>query len=258
MTDFTKNRLRIVFLLTTAMAATALTSCDALLTGRWRYNMTVSVETPEGLKTGSAVREIYADRDLVTFPESGGGHAKVSAGEAVVVDLGKRGVLFALMANDYGSDYAYTIVFDSFPFSSGDLTPAGIRHYRALKTGKVTLTPDHYPAMVTFADMRDPKSVEPVWQGEHYNEKVGHGARRSFRVATDNFEKIFGSGVKLNEVTIEMTDEPVTSGIDNYLPWLETLHGRYLNGGSTSKDAPMGLYGREFQITERGYDTKHP
>ncbi len=257
MTDFIKHRFLIVCLLLAVTAGMALTSCDAFLTGTWRYKMTVSVDTPEGLKTGSAVREIYAGRDIVTFPESGGGHAKVNAGEAVVVDLGKRGVLFALMENDYGSDYAYRIVFDSFPFSGGDLTPEGIRHYRALKTGKVALTPEHYPTMVTFADMHDPQSAEPVWQGEHYDERIGHGARRDFRIKTDNFEEIFGSGVKLNEVTIEMTDEPTTWGIEKYLPWLEKLHGSYLDGSSASGSAPMGLYGGVFQIRERGYFTNH-
>jgi hypothetical protein len=29
------------------------------LAGSWRYKMTVEVETPEGLKTGSAVREVF-------------------------------------------------------------------------------------------------------------------------------------------------------------------------------------------------------
>ena len=256
---FIKHRLRIVSLLLAVTAGTALTSCDAFLTGTWRYKMTVSVETPEGLKTGSAVREIYASRDIVTFPESTGGHAKVDAGEAIVIDLGKRGVLFALMADDYGSDYAYKIVFDSFPFQGGALTPEGIRHYRALKAGKVTLTQEHYPAMVTFSDMRDPKSVEPVWQGEHYDERVGHGARRSFRMKTDNFEKIFGSGVKLKEVTIEMTDEPVTWGIEKWLPWLGRLKGRYLDGQFAGGGPALSniLYGGEFQIRERGYFTNH-
>ncbi|HTK84182.1 MAG TPA: hypothetical protein VL625_03765 [Patescibacteria group bacterium] len=56
-----------------------------------RYKITVTVETPEGLKTGSAVREIYAKSGGPTMlAEASSGHVDAT-GEAVVVDLGKRG-----------------------------------------------------------------------------------------------------------------------------------------------------------------------
>lgn len=55
----------------------------AFASGTWRYKMTVTVETPEGLKTGSAVREVYVARGLKITPESLP-HVKVT-GEAVVL-----------------------------------------------------------------------------------------------------------------------------------------------------------------------------
>ncbi len=101
--------------------------------GSWRYRMTVTVETPEGLKTGSAVREIVA---IKVHGTKVSGSAKVSKGEAVVVDLGKRGVLFALITGGkFGPDYGHSIVFDAFRFEHGGLTPEGISHYSSLKSG---------------------------------------------------------------------------------------------------------------------------
>src|SRR4051812_20640408 len=72
---------------------------------RWRYKMTVEVETPEGVRTGSAVRE-------VRYQPGGGGWIAQSRpqwylrGEAVAVDLPGGRTLYALMAgNDRDVNY---------------------------------------------------------------------------------------------------------------------------------------------------------
>src|SRR6218665_2890440 len=62
-----------------------------------RYKMTVTVETPEGIKTGSAVREAGRYTEPSILPDQGGVFYRVIGGEAVVVDLAERGVLFALI-----------------------------------------------------------------------------------------------------------------------------------------------------------------
>ena len=58
--------------------------------------MTITVDTPEGVKTGSAVHEISNSKGLFGFPDAG--NPADIEGEAVVVDLGERGVLFALIS----------------------------------------------------------------------------------------------------------------------------------------------------------------
>ena len=63
-----------------------------------RYRLTFEVETPEGLKTGSGVQMASS----ISYPEfltlgRNGGHSDVE-GEAVPVDLGGRGTMFALFA----------------------------------------------------------------------------------------------------------------------------------------------------------------
>lgn len=169
--------------------------------GSWKYKLTLIVETPEGLVVGSAVRKVSAQRDPVILqwlPSLVYGHAAVK-GEAVVVDLGQRGVLFALLKGSGGikGDALY-MVFNEFPYE-GALTSSGIMHYRSLEAKK-ELTFDNLPMMVRFRDINNPKSVELV--------------------DPNDLEKSFGKGVKLVSATLEMTDEKVTSGnIERLLGW---------------------------------------
>ncbi len=187
----------------------------------WRYKLTVTVETPEGIKTGSAVREIYAS----AHPGLMGVEAKVHhyvQGEAVAVDMGQGKYLFAIM----DVDGSYRIVRDTFPYnekSDGDY----IRHYKSLEAGPVVVSPPHIPILVTFKNIKDPKTVT--------------------QVDANNLAATFGVGVTLKDITIEMTDEDVTWRIDRYLVWLNGLQGGYLSGEFTARNSPMGLFGGNFK-----------
>lgn len=176
--------------------------------GTFRYKMTVSVETPEGLKTGSAVREVYVRQNPKITPESLP-HIEVR-GEAVIVDLGQRGKLFAIMKNSMGPDYAYMVVFKAI---GGNLSPEGLLYLDKLLGHAVTLTPEHYPMLVMFKDIKDPKTIKLALD-------LDNESKAPFRqfVSADHFEELFGDGVRLKEITIELTDEPVTWGIKEVLP----------------------------------------
>lgn len=181
----------------------------AFPTNSFRYKVTVNVETPEGLKSGSAVREAR----IYQQPEVGESGPWVNVwGEAVVVDLGARGVLFAVMGND-----DYRLVFRTFPTELGGLTRQGARHYERLEA-KAVVDPLYFPLLVAFKDIEDPKTVTVAYKPilERDTDKPG----MQFKVvsAEDNMEKLFGKGVRLKDITLEMTTEPVTWGIENYLP----------------------------------------
>lgn len=211
-----------------AILVGAITACsiawsEAYPSGTWRYKMTVSVDTPEGVKTGSAVREVIAKREP-KIAESPGATAKL-IGEAIVIDLGKRGVLFAVMNwNDY------TYVFKTFPGPPG-LSVEGIKYYSSLKNSKTKIENKHAPMFVYFKDISDPKTVKIIRQ------KTDPVVDRTYgKENIVNFPEAFGAGVDLKEITIEMTDEPITWSVDNYLPWLSSrkkIKG-YLGGDSQS------------------------
>src|SRR4051794_37743626 len=67
-----------------------------------RYRLTLEVETPEGTKTGSGVIEHMARHNDGFFRDlgAGAGLAVGTRGEAVIVDLGARGLLLCLLTRD--------------------------------------------------------------------------------------------------------------------------------------------------------------
>lgn len=170
--------------------------------GSWRYRITVDVETPEGLKTGSVVRETQSSVGIRIGDSGGGGAGTI--GEAIVVDLGKRGCLIGTLPE--GDELSKVI--GNYP----PATPEGIKYYSNLKEGKASLMQKGLlPHFVTFKNMNDPMTVENV-DGR-------------------DLSKTFGDGVKLKDITLEVTTEPITWGnINIYLPWLEGLKGGYLDG----------------------------
>ena len=191
--------------------------------GTWRYRITVEIETPEGVKTGNAVHEVSNSASsvkILDLPEVG--NPPEFRGEAVVIDLGKRGVLFAILPTN-----PYQMFYNTFPNPDGASTPEGINYYNRLKKGnRRALASKDYPMFVVFRDMSDPMSVQEV--------------------DPHNLAKTFGEGVNLQDIIIQITHDPATWQIEKYLSWLSTFSG-YLHGGNTSRGAPLGLYGGHFK-----------
>lgn len=180
----------------------------------WRYKMTVSVETPEGLKTGSAVREVS-----VKFEPRPGYKphpyyvtTKVK-GEAVVVDLGPRGVLFALIDPD---DYRF--VFEVFPGPPG-LTLEGAEFYSSLaakRKGFLEPGSKRNPVFATFSDMKDYRTIRSI--------------------LSDDLSSFYGQGVVFKGISIEISTEPLTQNVDRYLP----SYGQESGFGDWFKGLPYG------------------
>lgn len=180
----------------------------------WRYKMTVTVATPEGIKTGSAVRQMGNETRGSFIPEAG--NPADVRGEAVVVDLGERGVLFALISHHSDNEFYNAFPVPGNPIGNGGSSSEGIKYYASLPVGtQGVLKPKYfpgYPKLVTFTDMNDPKSVTlaQIW------ERNGAGY---YDLKEDRMEALFGKGVKLQDITLEITDEPVTWGVvDRWIP----------------------------------------
>jgi len=199
---------------------------DIYVSGTWRYKMTVVVDTPEGEKSGFAVREVrvWNSSLIPKLPDASTATVKVK-GEAVVVDLDERGKLFGIMkSHQYGENYTESILYAAM---GGGTSADGIRALnRAKKNRPVTLSMQDWPTFVTFTDMTDPKSVTPVLKMERAR-KNGTG---DWIVTEDRTEELFGEGVKIKDVIIEMTDEPVTWGIERDLSWLPLYFNKMFDG----------------------------
>ena len=175
-----------------AFAAYLLAGCGN--SNAWHQKLIVTVETPDGVKTGSSVVPVglhdTTGNEWMTFPEARGARYELT-GEAVVLELAPGRYLFALLK---GLPYATNALFPDEPPVETAPRLADMRASREL-------SPKQYPLMVTFADINDPASVA--------------------RVGPDALAAHFGPGYALSSITLAITDEPVTKGrVEAVLGWL--------------------------------------
>lgn len=171
-----------------------------------KYRMTVEVDTPEGIKSGSGVLSVHPDRGY-----SRHGHT-VTRGDAIYVDLGGGKNLVALLAH-----LDKTIDLDGINY-------VALRAYKAAgrnpsfnemsrMTGVVPVTGALIPVLLTFADPSDPSTARSVPPGD--------------------LAAVFGKGFQLHDIIAEVVPngfwpldyggvlgEPVTRGIEAKLSWL--------------------------------------
>ncbi len=185
-------------------------------TETYRYKLTLAVETPQGVKRGASVVEVMFYK--VSIPERGTMHKL--RGEALYLDLGPGArPLIALLTKQlhpkYGEDQRWTR--DAGPelrwFSRiYGLTPSedfidDVPRIASAR-GPRKITPADLPDLVTFADIKDPSSVIEVDPG--------------------NLQATLGPNIAWNEITLESTDEPITTAIRTKLPWLSAYFERNL------------------------------
>lgn len=165
-----------------------------------RYRLTLEVEAEGRPHVGSGVIQVTYDKAVRGLGSSSEIYIDVK-GEAVAVDLGSRGVLFALLKEGtWSRSGPEWIVPNAFGVTKGGIGPDQFGRLAAL-TGSVTLNEGQLPLLVRFRDVSDPKTVE--------------------RVDAFNLAASFGPGVHLARATLELTRDPVTTGIAGKLPWLE-------------------------------------
>ncbi|HEY0312885.1 MAG TPA: hypothetical protein VGC56_10370 [Allosphingosinicella sp.] len=205
------RRRRVIGLLAALASVPILSGCG--LAGNsisYRYRMTVEVDTPEGLKRGSSVIQVDESKGTGL----GGSHIEARVtGDAVVVDLPGGQTLFALL------DRAVKIAnCGAPPEPPGPNDPDQWRKIvekikarpgtcdlprMALSPFGVNEMENQWPTLVRFGDVHDPRTLE--------------------RVDPDNAEAALGSGVRITRITVQMTNDPVTTGIEKRLGWLNHL-----------------------------------
>jgi len=211
-----------------ALAALMLSACAFTedKTPDYRYRLTVEVETPKGLKTGSSVIEITQNMGRSAGTGFGKMIMRRPRGEAVAIDLPSGRTLFALLRSENDIEWAEHVMQMLAPKTPGEPWEEAFDNVLFIK-GKVEvpriwrLHPawdevSAYPMLVTFGDLDDPTSVAEV--------------------NPDDLAANFGVGVKLKRITVELTDDPVTSGIEERLGWFDASFKKY-----TKDEFPKGF-----------------
>jgi hypothetical protein len=182
----------------------------------YKYKLTLAVDTPEGVKRGSSVVEVlFYD---VSIPARGTMHKL--RGEALYLDLGTGArPLIALLTSQlhpkYGKEQRWTR--DAGP-GTGQMSrlygQAPLDDFMddvpriARMRGPHRITPADLPDLVTFADVNDPNSV--------------------IEVDPNDLQATLGPNIMWHEITLESTDESVTTGIETKLTWLPTYFEKNL------------------------------
>jgi hypothetical protein len=218
-------------LLSVFPAACAVASDEAQT---YRYRLTVEVETPEGLRTGSSVIQVVGDEAGKNALISPGRLTFRIFGEAVAVDLPNGKKLFAVLRRPDGtSDAAASYAPSAYgaPYFDQDyprqlaewlkrqhriavLRPRNSRDdLKKYTVGSDTIErvgpapvdplPTNYPMLVTFGNLNDRKTV--------------------LAVDARHLDQTFGSGYRLRRITTEITDGPVTRTLEEKLPWMKSF-----------------------------------
>ncbi len=157
----------------------------------WNQRMTVTVQTPDGLVTGSSVIEVR-----VVYNESGGGLAgdvqfrARHSGEAVAVEVRPGQYLFVPVR------VPSSLLFSADPGRFG---------------GPEVGFPDDLPLI---AEQTEPFFLcEPGGFCPDMIALVERAAVGLRDVRPETMAEVFGEGYAIAEVTLEVTDDPVSSGV---------------------------------------------
>lgn len=196
------------------LAALLLSACDlfAPLTDEsYRFRMTVEVDTPEGLRTGSSVYEVTAGNRTALLPEMADRH-KGLRGEAVAVDLPCGRTLFALLKTDnaFRTDLDHISMAALDPAYNNDWVESADR----ISSGDgivspAVLEPEDYPMLVIFRRVGDPASVRLV--------------------NPSDLSGVFGEGFSLRRITVARTEDETVPTIARRLSKLGIEEGHGLD-----------------------------
>jgi hypothetical protein len=180
-----------------------------------RYRMTIEALVNGQTRSGAGVIQVSFFKQPRFFLNLPLFSTKVS-GEAIFLDLGNGQNIFALLAsgpNAKNIDYPYQFILEHF--RGWTPTEADIKRFTSLRT-QWTLSTSELPTFVTFSNPADIRTARVV--------------------APDEFEAIFGEGIRFSRAHVEMVSagiwpfnafgwplalagEPLTSGIKQNLPW---------------------------------------
>ena len=179
----------------------------------WRQKLTIEVETPQGIVSGSSVVsvkwETVRSKPLTTAP----GASFSIKGEATAVALPNGRYLFALLK---GAEvfalhrFAEDKILHQYPHNWERYLPAAADIAKHKGETRILQMPN-YPMLVTFGDINDPTSVK--------------------KVDPANLAEQFGPGVSLKSITMTITNEPVTTGkLEDVLAWWAGYENKQLDG----------------------------
>lgn len=162
-----------------------------------RFRVTIEVDTPDGIRSGSSVIETTYFESGDWGPVEARGVRARAKGEAIFVDLGRGRNLVAILGwGKFGEneDQIFNLTRAALAASSR----VDWKDESKLK-GRGDLPLQYVPTLITFDDLSNPTTARLV--------------------DPTNFAATFGQGYSLHRVTLETTSASLTHSIEAKLPW---------------------------------------
>jgi hypothetical protein len=168
----------------------------------YRYRMTVKVEVDGQVRSGSSVIEVRVSKQPVFLPGVNPVAASIR-GEAAFVDLGAgRNIVALLASGTYAEGHGAPLNLIPSHFKLNLSHDRQLASLPALR-GSWELTGKDIPTLVTFFNPGDPGTVRLI--------------------RTDQLEQTFGPGVHWRGISVEMTTDAITHGIESKFPWVAKM-----------------------------------
>lgn len=198
-----------------------------------RYRLTIDVKDGDTVRSGTSVIEVVYRVALPIFRGSDGLNWDASVhGYAVTIDLGAKGLLFAVFrVGDDGNFSMGEIPIVAYglkkPYNSAEQVQADLIQLKR-KRGWVEVPKDVLPTLIRFRNIDDPSSVE--------------------QVDPSNLAASFGAGVELKSVMLELTEGQITPVPSVWPAWIKELGAdQYANHSITCGVNPYCLQGVDFK-----------
>ncbi len=199
------------------------------------FRMTVNVEVDGKVHSGSSVIQVGWQTPNPLFRGLAAGWNQRFEGEAVLVDLGKPGVLLALLKNPYfwspdvpNARPLYEILLKAF-FGSKGITKERLEDLegKRFSNAKRTLQVENLPRFAYLSDVNNRQSAIPV-DPRYLSEDIG-------------------PGVRFVSAQLELTSDPIIYHLENELPWFAALKKFEKENGIGIRGRPRGQPGA-FQL----------
>lgn len=210
-------------LVLSSTAMLALGGCGELNPYKFKAKVTVYVDTPNGVRSGSSVYELWANWS------NPGSTSRVygQRGQSVAVDLPNGKTLFSLLSTnkDEFEGIIRMVLTTIDPEFENTMVESTKKLSGYGNSVPYPVAPENYPVFVTFDNIQDPTSIKTV--------------------DADDLSTSFGKGYRLRAVTAQITtDEAVTTGIEDRLPKPRDKGFYNWDGKSNPND------GKTFSITD--------
>jgi hypothetical protein len=210
-----------------------------------RFRLTVAIETPTGLVSGSSVYEVQhprGPRSIGTINYGGGG----IYGDAIFLSLPNGRNLISLLPREDIAPQTYRVSFSTYPLGADEPL--------LNSKGQVEVKSPLIPRLVTFTDLNDPTTAKVVYSTgiktvcgtRDPDPRNASGCAQFIEAGTqthDRLSETFGSGYAFKRATLEMvpvgiwplnligiTGTPVTRGIEGKVLFLAAMRENGLLG----------------------------